>query len=62
MLKLILLAACASASPIVHGVDRFCTVSNTFNNTCTVKAKSVRLTYDTVYETPYTMVFDNTIV
>lgn len=64
MLKLLLLAACISANkhPIVGNVDKFCTVSNTFNNTCTLKSKSVRLTYDTVYETPYTIIFDDTIV
>jgi hypothetical protein len=49
-------------SPVVGAVDKFCTVSNTFNNTCTIKAKTIRLTYDTVYESQNSLVFDNTQV
>jgi len=40
-----------NSHPKVGAIDKFCSVSSTFNNTCTIKAKTIRLTYDTVYET-----------
>ena len=46
-------------SPFVGAVDKFCSVSDTQNGVCTVRAKTIRLTYDQVYRTHLSMVFEN---
>ena len=46
----------------LKGVDKFCTVSNTFGDVCTIKAKFIHLTYDQIYESKYSIVFDNSQV
>lgn len=42
------------------GVDRFCTSSNTVDNVCTIKDKTLRFSSDLYYKTDKTLVFDNT--
>lgn len=48
--------------PTVGAVDKFCSVSNTKDGICTIKARTIRLTYDTIYESENSIVFDNTQV
>jgi len=43
-------------------VDRFCSVSNTINSTCTIANKTVLLTADYNYTTNLTLIFSNTSV
>ena len=51
-----------SHGPIVGGVDRLCSVSNTVNGTCTISKQLIRLTYDFYYTTNLTLVFDASIL
>jgi hypothetical protein len=41
-------------------VDRFCSASNTVDNVCTIKDKTLRFTADLLYKTELSLVFDNT--
>jgi len=48
--------------PMVGGVDRLCSISNTVNGTCTISKQLIRLTYDFYYTTNLTLVFDASIL
>lgn len=49
-------------SLLQQGVDKFCTATNIVDDICTIKARSIRLTSNTVYESKHTMIFDNSNV
>ena len=49
----------SSYAPTVGAVDRLCPVSSVVNNTCSIKNKDIRLTYDFKYETTLNLEFDN---
>ena len=42
------------------GVDRLCSASNTVDNVCTIKDKTLRFSSDLFYKTEKTLIFDNT--